>query len=72
MKNFWDNLKVLINLFHSFGWAVRDCHTNSPCTYYFGPFLSVKEANAAKAGYIEDLEQEGARITVNIKRCKLI
>ena len=74
MKNFWDNLKeVLINLFHSFGWAWWvEIVTRTPrCTYYFGPFLSVKEANAAKAGYIEDLEQEGAQgIAVNIKRCK--
>lgn len=41
------------------------------CTYYFGPFVSSQEAEAAKPGYIEDLEQEGAQgIRVSIKRCK--
>lgn len=35
--------------------------TNSPhCVYYFGPFESFKEADLAKGGYIEDLNQEGA------------
>lgn len=41
------------------------------CTYYFGPFLGVKLAEAAKAGYVEDLEQEGAKgIKVEVKQCK--
>ena len=41
------------------------------CTYYFGPFLDIKLAEAAKTGYIEDLEQEGAQgIKVQVKRCK--
>lgn len=30
------------------------------CVYYFGPFESFKEADLAKSGYIEDLNQEGA------------
>lgn len=71
---FWDIVKeVLINLFHSFGWAWwAEIVTQTPrCTYYFGPFLSVKEAKAATLGYIEDLEQEGAQgIAVDVKRCK--
>ena len=46
--------------------------TDSPrCTYYFGPFMSESEANAAKTGYIEDLETEGTKgLSVMIKRCK--
>jgi len=46
--------------------------TGSPhCTYYFGPFTSASEANAAQAGYVEDLETEGAQgIAVDVKRCK--
>jgi len=46
--------------------------TGSPrCTYYFGPFSSVGEANAAQAGYVEDLEKEGAQeIVVDVKRCR--
>jgi Domain of unknown function (DUF1816) len=44
---------------------------NPKCTYYFGPFLSAKEAESAKSGYIEDLENEGAQgIAVTVKRCK--
>ena len=74
MTKFWDNVKeFLINIFDSFGWAwwVEIVTQNPRCTYYFGPFLSVKEANAAKAGYMEDLEHEGAQgIAVTVKRCK--
>lgn len=44
---------------------------NPKCTYYFGPFMGAKEAEAAKSGYIEDLENEGAQgISVTVKRCK--
>lgn len=74
MDNFWNNLKEgLINLFQSLGWAWWvEIVTQTPrCTYYFGPFLSSKEANAAKTGYMEDLEHEGAQgISVAVKRCK--
>ncbi len=41
------------------------------CTYYFGPFLNASEAEDEKAGYIEDLQQEGAKgISSLVKRCK--
>lgn len=74
MKTFWNDLKeILVSFFHSLGWAWWvELVTQTPrCTYYFGPFLSVKEANAAKDGYVEDLEQEGAQgIAVTVKRCK--
>lgn len=74
MKDFWNNLKdTLANVFHSFGWAWWvEIVTKTPhCTYYFGPFLSVKEAKAAIAGYMEDLEHEGAQdIAITVKRCK--
>lgn len=74
MKNFWNNFKEsLINVFHSLGWAWWvEIVTKTPrCTYYFGPFLSAKEANATKAGFVEDLEHEGAQgIVVTVKRCK--
>lgn len=44
---------------------------NPNCTYYFGPFSTEQEADISKAGYIEDLETEGAQgIMVKIKRCK--
>ncbi|MGB5637291.1 MAG: DUF1816 domain-containing protein [Waterburya sp.] len=30
------------------------------CTYYFGPFLTRKEAQLAQPGFLEDLETENA------------
>lgn len=63
----------LTNLLHLLGlaWWVEITTDNPRCTYYFGPFLTAKEAEESKAGYIEDLEQEGAlNIRVAIKRCK--
>lgn len=68
-----DVKESLTSLFHSLGWAwwVEIVTHNPRCTYYFGPFLSSKEADAAKSGYVEDLEQEGAQgIVVKIQRCK--
>ncbi|KAI9129252.1 DUF1816 domain-containing protein [Acaryochloris sp. CCMEE 5410] len=45
--------------------------TLSPiCTYFFGPFLIRKEAEAALFGYVEDLEAEQAQnIVAHIQRC---
>jgi Domain of unknown function (DUF1816) len=41
------------------------------CTYYFGPFANIKEANIAMPGYVEDLESELAQdIQTYVKRCK--
>lgn len=65
--------EVLINVFNSLGWAWwLEIHTQQPsCTYYFGPFLSQKEAFDAQSGYIEDLKNEGAQgIVVKVKRCQ--
>lgn len=69
-----DNLKELfISFVDTIGVAVWiEIITEQPqCTYYFGPFSSMSEAEVAKSGYIEDLESEGAAITsLAIKRCK--
>lgn len=65
--------EFLTNLLNFFGlaWWVEIKTDNPRCTYYFGPFLGHGEAKALQAGYIEDLEQEGALgISVSIKRCK--
>lgn len=41
------------------------------CIYYFGPFALQNSAKAAIAGYVEDLEAEGAQgIAVQVTRCK--
>lgn len=46
--------------------------TSSPvCIYFFGPFISQKDAEEALPGYIEDLEAEQAQtIVTDVKRCK--
>jgi len=46
--------------------------TEEPCcTYYFGPFEQLAEAQAGIPGYVEDLRGEGAQqIAVTVKRCQ--
>ena len=52
-------------------WWVEIKTTSPVCTYFFGPFLSQKEAEAELPGYIEDLENEQAKnISTEVKRCK--
>ncbi len=70
---YWIMKEILLNLARTVGlayWVKID--TERPCcTYYFGPFIKAKEAEAAKIGYIEDLKQEGALgITVTIDHFK--
>jgi hypothetical protein len=65
--------EVLVGVFDSLGWAwwIRITTETPNCTYYFGPFLAKKEALAAKAGYLEDINGEGAScVNLEIKRCK--
>ncbi len=62
---------ISILQFFGFAWWVEIVTENPRCTYYFGPFLSSQEAAAAKPGYLEDLEQEGAKgVSAVEKRCK--
>lgn len=68
-----DMKELLISLLHFFGLAfwVEIITENPNCTYYFGPFLTLEEAQTAKVGYMEDIVAEGAQgIKVRIKRCK--
>ena len=52
-------------------WWIEILTTQPQCTYYFGPFGSINEANIATPGYVEDLESELAQnIQTYIKRCK--
>jgi len=52
-------------------WWVEIKTQNPTCTYYFGPFSIAEEAELAKGGYIQDLEQEGAaHIQTAIKHCE--
>lgn len=52
-------------------WWVEITTAAPRCTYYFGPFADLAEANYARLGYVEDLTGEGAEgITVTVKRCQ--
>lgn len=65
--------ELFISCLNFFGlaWWIEIITDNPHCTYYFGPFLTAKDANSANPGYIEDIEQEGAQgICFEIKRCK--
>ena len=65
--------EILTTIFNAVGWAYWvEIETVKPsCTYYFGPFLTFKEAESARVGYVEDLTQEDAvGIVVKIKRCQ--
>lgn len=65
MKELWINLLQTLGL----AWWVEVVTDSPQCKYYFGPFASSQDAEAAKPGYIQDLESEGAQgIKVTIKR----
>jgi hypothetical protein len=69
MKNLLGRFLASI-LGESKAWWVEIQTSQPACTYYFGPFDSEPEAHAAKGGYIEDLEQEGAQnIQTLVQRC---
>ena len=52
-------------------WWVEVTTHQPQCTYYFGPFVSAKEAHTAIPGYVQDLEAEHAQeIVTKVKRCK--
>ncbi len=63
----------MAEVFHRLGlaWWVEVKTQTPPCTYYFGPFISAKDAETALPGYIQDLESEQAQgIVTTVKRCK--
>ena len=65
--------EITTKLLNTFGWAywIKITTAYPLCIYYFGPFLSRKEANIAKPGFIEDLKEEGAKeIEAGVERCK--
>ena len=65
--------ELLLKLVELVGFAswVEVVTENPSCTYYFGPFMGNEEAETAKQGYIEDLQNEGAMIaSLVVKRCK--
>ena len=52
-------------------WWVEVSTHEPQCVYYFGPFDRPTEAEAARPGYLEDLNGEGAiGIDSIVKRCR--
>ncbi|NJL84184.1 MAG: DUF1816 domain-containing protein [Chloroflexaceae bacterium] len=50
-------------------WWLKIVTARPSCTYYFGPFASAGEAKRFQAGYLEDLQEEGAiAISVTVER----
>ncbi|GAB4544470.1 MAG: hypothetical protein Tsb0014_38480 [Pleurocapsa sp.] len=65
--------EILTKLVDFIGQAywIKVTTTNPSCTYYFGPFLTFKEAQSTQPGFVEDLESENAQeIKAEIKRCQ--
>lgn len=56
---------------HKFGWWIEILTDNPSYIYYFGVFESYWEAEWHKNGYIEDLEEEEAKIIdIQIEQCQ--
>jgi len=71
MKFLENTEEILISMVERLGlaWWIEIVTANPCCTYYFGPFVSEKQAKLFQSGYIEYLQQEEAQIlAVNIKR----
>lgn len=68
-----DKEEIITSILELLGiaWWVKIVTNNPCCTYYFGPFASAEEAKRHQTGYIEDLEQEDAKIlAVELKQCR--
>ncbi|MEB3338278.1 MAG: DUF1816 domain-containing protein [Leptolyngbyaceae bacterium] len=51
-------------------WWIEIVTTEPSCTYYFGPFQNLTEAETDYLNYVADLEGEGAQgLEVTIKSC---
>jgi len=67
IRDIWSSVLYFIGR----AWWVKVTTELPHCTYYFGPFVTMIEADAYKSGYVEDLESEFATgIQVSIKRCQ--
>ena len=54
-----------------FGWWIKILTNKPNCIYYFGAFDNYWEAESCKKGYIQDLEEEKAKIVdIQIHQCQ--
>ncbi|WP_239005375.1 DUF1816 domain-containing protein [Gloeothece citriformis] len=52
-------------------WWVKIVTKYPACTYYFGPFDTVQEAQGSQLDYSQDLQDEGAQITtIKVQKCQ--
>jgi hypothetical protein len=52
-------------------WWIKVVTQSPACTYYFGPFDSLSEAESKQLEYIQDIKEEGAaEIISQIQRCQ--
>ena len=66
IQTIWSNILQFIGR----AWWVKITTDLPNCTYYFGPFATMNEADTHQLGYIEDLESEFATgIHASIERC---
>ncbi|CAN1212265.1 DUF1816 domain-containing protein [Tumidithrix helvetica PCC 7403] len=66
MGNFGEPTRIFFTSFLErlgLAWWVKIITASPACIYYFGPFISDREAQTLHGGYIEDLTHEGATIT---------
>ncbi|AFY96776.1 protein of unknown function (DUF1816) [Chamaesiphon minutus PCC 6605] len=68
-----DNYKSLISNARDYctpAWWIEIFTAQPKCTYYFGPFDRIWEAETAVSGYLEDLQSELAQgIQAQINKC---
>jgi hypothetical protein len=56
---------------HQQKWWVKIVTQSPCCTYYFGPFESLQEAQHNQTAYFQDIQAEGAQnISLQIEQCK--
>ena len=56
---------------HEFGWWIEILTDKPSYIYYFGDFKTYWEAEWNKSGYVQDLEEEGAKIiNIQVEQCK--
>lgn len=74
INNFLENMENLSTSYLEqvgMAWWVEISTKNPDCIYYFGPFVSHREAQVSQLGYIEDLERERPQlIAIEIKQCQ--
>lgn len=74
INNFLENTEEFLTSYlekAGMAWWVEIVTKKPDCIYYFGPFVSHREAQLSQLGYIEDLERERPKlIAIEIKQCQ--